>query len=102
MEEKQLVLYYQQTLYEILESMGIMTAGGEDSPLTEEKRLALREIRELNAERLHRDAEMDKVTIKPDDKKKVDRLNKFVKDFHDVIVTVDFRSLFSFFMTVVQ
>lgn len=38
--------------------------------------------------------------IKPDNKRKVAQLKKFVKEFHDVIITVDFRSLFTFFMTV--
>ena len=42
-----MILYYQQNLYEMLESTGMLNAG-EDSPLTEEKQLALKEIVELN------------------------------------------------------
>lgn len=36
-QDKEMVLYYQQTLYEMLESTGILGAVGEDSPLTEQK-----------------------------------------------------------------
>ena len=30
----------------------------------------------------------------------MDRLAKFIQDFHNVILTVDFRSLFNFYMSV--
>jgi len=37
-----------------------------------------------------------------DKTKKIERLEKFVKEFHDVVITVDFRSLFSFYQEVVN
>lgn len=55
-----------------------MTNVGEDSPLSEEKQLALKEIFELNQERLQKDKEQDSLSEKKDDKKKVNRLAKFV------------------------
>lgn len=55
LQEKQKVLYYQQMLYELLEATGVMAAVGEDSPLTEEKQLALKEILELGQERFKKD-----------------------------------------------
>ena len=51
-EDKEMVLYYQQILYEILENTGILNSVSEDSPLSEEKQLALKEIMELNQDRL--------------------------------------------------
>lgn len=36
------------------------------------------------------------------EKKVIERLEKFVTDFHNVIITVDFRSLFSFYQQVVK
>lgn len=56
-EAKEQVLYYQLTLYEMLEQTGILTNVGTDSPLSEEKRLALQEIIELNEERIRKDRE---------------------------------------------
>ena len=47
-DDKEMVLYYQQILYEMLENTGMLNAVGEDSPLTEQKQIALREIFELN------------------------------------------------------
>ena len=34
-ENKEMVLYYQQILYEMLENTGILSAVGEDSPISE-------------------------------------------------------------------
>ena len=81
----------------MLENTGILSAVGEDSPLTEQKQLALKEIFELNQERLQKDKEQESRKSKTDDKKKIARLEKFVTDFHNVIITVDFRSLFDFY-----
>ena len=47
-EAVQQVLYYQLTLYDMLQQTGILSNVGQDSPLSEEKRLALQEIIELN------------------------------------------------------
>lgn len=86
-----------------MENTGILNATTqEDSPLDEEKSLALKEIFELNQERLAKDREADLRSSKHDKKKKLERLEKFVRDFHDVVITVDFRSLFNFYQQVVN
>jgi len=51
------VLYYQLTLYEMLEQTGILNKLGDDCPVSEEKRLALEEIIQLNEERIRKDQE---------------------------------------------
>lgn len=37
---------------------------------------------------------MEKTYIVVDEKKKLQRLEKFVEEFHETILTVDFRSIF--------
>lgn len=64
------------------------------SLLSEEKQLALKEIYELNKERIRKDEEMERTHVNVDEKKKLQRLEKFVQDFHDMIVSVDFRGIF--------
>ena len=86
----------------MLENTGILSAVGEDSPLTEKSQLALKEIFELNTERLARDKQQESRNSKPNEKKKIERLEKFVSDFHDVVITVDFKSLFDFYQQVIN
>ena len=78
----------------MLEETGITNMDETKSMLSEEKKLAIKEIYELNNERLRQDREMEKTYIVVDEKKKLQRLEKFVEDFHDTILTVDFRSIF--------
>lgn len=97
-ENSELILYYQQTFYEIIEQTGLLNdLDDSSSVLSEEKRLALKEIFELNNERIRQDIEQDKTFSKPDEKKKLKRLEKFVKEFHDVVLEVDFRNLFTIY-----
>ncbi len=54
-DSQEQLLYYQQVLYEILENIGMLQgigANAGDSPLSEEKQLALRELLELNESRI--------------------------------------------------
>lgn len=78
----------------MLEETGITNMDETKSMLSEEKKLAIKEIYELNNERLRQDREMEKTYIVVDEKKKLQRLEKFVEDFHDTILSVDFRSIF--------
>lgn len=48
------------------------------------------------------DREQDKTFIIPDEKKKIKRLENFVNNFHEVLITVDTRQIFSQYQTVVQ
>ena len=98
----EMLLYYQQSLYEMLESTGIMNDLGDESILSEEKKVALQEIIDLNKERIKQDEEMQKTYVNPDEKKRLKRLEKFVKAFHDVILIVDFKSIFENYSQVVQ
>ena len=96
------MLYYQLTLYDMLQQTGILENLGPDSPISEEKCLALQEIIELKKERIRLDEEQDRTFIEPNEKKKIERLGKFVKDFDEVLRAVDFRSIFSHYQRVVQ
>ena len=86
----------------MLQQTGILSNVGQDSPLSEEKRLALQEIIELNQERIRLDDEQEQTFIEPDEKKKIARLENFVKDFHEVLLELDFRKIFNHYQTVVQ
>ena len=87
----------------MLESTGMLNLpDDENSPLSEDKRIALNEIFELNQERIRKDAEQDASYMKPDEKKKIIRLNKFVRDFHEVLMSIDLRALFHFYQQVVK
>lgn len=57
-ENSELILYYQQAFYEIIEQTGLLNdLDDPNSVLSEDKRLALKEILELNRERIRQDAE---------------------------------------------
>lgn len=51
-ESNEKILYYQQTLFEMLEETGIMSLDETRNVLSEDKQLALKEIYELNKERV--------------------------------------------------
>ena len=68
---------------------------GQNSALSEEKRLFLQEIKELNEERIRQDEEQDRTFIEPDEKKKIERLEKFVKESHTLLEMVEIPKLFS-------
>ena len=72
------------------------------SPLPEEKQDILRELFDLNAERIRQDEEMAKTHIAPSEKKKLQRLEKFVNEFHKVILEVDFRSILESYQQVMK
>ena len=57
---------------------------------------------ELNEERLRKDEEDAKLMAVPDPKRKLARLNKFVQDFHEIMVMIDFRGVFANYQTVVD
>ena len=42
-----MLLYYQQTLYEMLDETNLVSMNKSESPLTEDQRLALKELLEL-------------------------------------------------------
>ena len=86
----------------MLEHTGMLSDLGEGSMLSEKKQLELKEVFELNAERLRLDAEQDRTYRQPDEKKKLARLSKFVDEFHTAIVSVDFRSLFELYQKIVD
>lgn len=98
------MLYYQDTLYEVLERTGFLTNIEEynkKSPISKGKQTLLKELNILNFERLRQEDEMKRTYIKPDDKKTIKRLEDFVKNFHEAFVEVDFISVFESYQEVV-
>ena len=68
-------------LYGVLERTGFIEDLEENnqrkSPISMEKQILLRELMELNMERLAMDKEMHKTHRKPDDKRSIKRLKEF-------------------------
>ena len=62
----------------------------------------LKELMELNEERIRMEAQMEQTYAVPDEKKTLKRLQKFVEQFHDVIETVNFRGIFKSYQEVVD
>ena len=91
----ELVLYYQQMMYELLEDTGLLDVPEEESILSQEKRVAIQELFEINRERIRADQEQDKTFKQPDEKLKLKRLEKFISEFHNVVENVDFSQIFN-------
>lgn len=78
----------------MLEDVGILSNIGDDSPIGAEKQLALKEIMELNKERIRKDDLENLTYVVPDEKRKIKRLEEFVNAFHDVLEFLDFGQIF--------
>jgi len=48
----------------------------------------------VNQDRLRKDEEMKRTYVKYDEKKEIERLDEFVKEFHEAFLEVDFISVF--------
>ena len=62
----------------------------------------MKELFELHQERIRADDHQDKNYIVPDEKKKIARVTKFIKEFHDMIVTVDWRQILKVYQSVIN
>ena len=98
-KSKELVLFYQVLLCDILERTKIFKEGNK---ATEEDRLMFQEIIELNGERRRKDEEETRTRTKVDPRRALTRLCKFVDEVHDIMLALNVRQIFKKYQLVVE
>ena len=90
-KSKELILFYQVLLCDILERTKIFKEGNK---ATAEDRVLFQEIMELNRERRRKDEEEVRIRTRVDPRKALTRLSNFVDEVHDIMLALDVRQIF--------
>ncbi len=89
-KNKEMVLFYQVILYEVLKATKLFE---EDGSATQDDKVMFREIHELNEERVRLDKYDATHMSKYDPKKSLHRLSTFVDEVHDILLTLDIKQI---------
>ena len=87
---KEIVLFYQVLIYDILKRTELFAEG---SKASDEDKVMFKEITELNNERMRMDRYEEQHSVRRDAKKTLNRLSGFVDEVHDILVTLDVKQL---------
>ena len=98
-KSKELVLFYQVLVADILDRTKIFKEGNKATP---EDRVMFQEILELEGERRRKDAAEARNSLRVDPRKALTRLSNYVDEVHDIMLALNVRQLFKKYQLVVQ
>ena len=98
-KSKDIVLYYQVLLYDILKKTELFH---EDGKASEDDKLMFKEITEMNIERMRIDEYEERHLLRPNPKKSLIRLTTFVDEVHDILKTLNIRAIMRIYWSVME
>ena len=89
-KNKEMVLFYQVILIEVLKTTKIFD---EEGSASKDDKIMFKEIKQLNEERLRLDKNDLANMTRYDPKRALNRLSGFVDEVHDILITLDIRQI---------